>query len=107
MQDYNIVNKGELIRITGPVLDVKFHDGYLPEIYGALVIKLADREVWLEVAMHIGDNTVRCIALHATEGLSCGLGVINTGDVISVPVGQATLGRVINVIGQPLSLIHI
>ena len=102
MQEYNIVNKGELIRITGPVLDVKFHDGYLPQIYGALIIKLADREVWLEVAMHIGDDTVRCIALHATEGLSCGLPVINTGDVIKVPVGQAALGRVINVIGQPI-----
>ena len=102
MQEYNIVNKGELIRITGPVLDVKFHDGYLPQIYGALIIKLADREVWLEVEMHIGDDTVRCIALHATEGLSCGLAVINTGDVIRVPVGQPALGRVINVIGQPI-----
>ena len=59
MEDYRIVNKGELIRITGPVLDVKFHDGYLPAIYNALVIKLGDREVWLEVAMHIGDDTVR------------------------------------------------
>ncbi len=102
MEDYKIVNKGELIRITGPVLDVKFHDGYLPAIYNALVIKLGDREVWLEVAMHIGDDTVRCIAMHATEGLYCGLAVINTGDRIIVPVGQQTLGRVINVIGQPI-----
>ncbi len=102
MEDYKIVNKGELIRITGPVLDVKFHDGYLPAIYNALVIKLGDREVWLEVAMHIGDDTVRCIALHATEGLYCGLAVINTGDRINVPVGQQTLGRVVNVIGQPI-----
>lgn len=102
MEEYKIVNKGELIRITGPVLDVKFHDGYLPAIYNALVIKLGDREVWLEVAMHIGDDTVRCIALHATEGLYCGLAVINTGDRINVPVGQQTLGRVVNVIGQPI-----
>jgi F-type H+-transporting ATPase subunit beta len=102
MEDYRIVNKGELIRITGPVLDVKFHDGYLPSIYNALIIKMGDREVWLEVAMHIGDDTVRCIALHATEGLSCGLTVINTGDRIMVPVGQQTLGRVMNVIGQPI-----
>ena len=101
-EEYNIVNKGELIRITGPVLDVKFHDGHLPEIYNALVIKLKDREVWLEVAMHIGDNTVRCIALHATEGLFCGLAVINTGDKIQVPVGKESIGRVINVIGQPI-----
>ena len=102
MEDYRIVNKGELIRITGPVLDVKFYDGYLPSIYNALVIKMGDREVWLEVAMHIGDDSVRCIALHATEGLSCGLTVINTGDRIMVPVGQQTLGRVMNVIGQPI-----
>ena len=102
MDDYKIVNKGELIRITGPVLDVQFHDGYMPSIYNALVIKLPEREVWLEVATHIGDNTVRCIALHATEGLSCGLAVINTGDRIKVPVGQESLGRVINVIGQPI-----
>jgi len=102
MEDYRIVNKGELIRITGPVLDVKFYDGYLPAIYNALVIKLGDREVWLEVAMHIGDDTVRCVALHATEGLYCGLAVINTGNRINVPVGQQTLGRVMNVIGQPI-----
>ena len=102
MEEYNIVNKGELIRITGPVLDVQFPDGYLPEIYNALVIRLPEREVWLEVAMHIGDNTVRCIALHATEGLSCGLSVINTGDKIKVPVGRQALGRVVNVIGQPI-----
>jgi len=102
MEDYRIVNKGELIRIMGPVLDVKFYDGNLPAIYNALVIKLGDREVWLEVEMHIGDDTVRCIALHATEGLYCGLPVINTGDVIRIPVGQQTLGRVMNVIGQPI-----
>ncbi len=102
MEDYQIVNKGELIRITGPVLDVKFYDGHLPAIYNALVIKLGDREVWLEVAMHIGEDTVRCIALHATEGLYCGLAVINTGSGINVPVGQKTLGRVMNAIGQPI-----
>jgi len=101
-EEYNIVNKGELVRITGPVLDVKFHDGHVPKIYNALVIKLKDREVWLEVSMHIGDNTVRCVALHATEGLSCGIAVINTGDKITVPVGKETLGRVINAIGQPI-----
>ena len=100
--DINIVNKGELIRITGPVLDVQFHDGHIPEIYNALIVKMKEREVWLEVAMHIGDNTVRCIALHATEGLFCGLPVINTGDKIKVPVGKESIGRVINAIGQPI-----
>lgn len=102
MDDYTIVSKGELIRITGPVLDVKFYDGHLPAIYNALVIRLPDREVWLEVAMHIGGNTVRCIALHATEGLGCGLSVIDTGDKINVPVGKQALGRVMNAIGEPI-----
>ena len=101
-EEINIVNKGELIRITGPVLDVKFHDGHVPEIFNALVVKLKDTEVWLEVAMHIGDSTVRCIALHATEGLYCGLVVINTGDKIKIPVGRESVGRVINAIGQPI-----
>lgn len=102
MQEYKIANKGELIRITGPVLDVKFPNGHMPQIYNALIIRLPDREVWLEVAMHMGDDTVRCIALHATEGLYCGLAVIDSGDRINVPVGKQMLGRVINVIGQPI-----
>lgn len=102
MQDIKIANKGELIRITGPVLDVKFPNGHMPQIYNALIIRLPDREVWLEVAMHIGGDIVRCIALHATEGLFCGLPVIDTGDRINIPVGKQMLGRVINVIGQPI-----
>ncbi len=102
MQDIRSENKGELVRITGPVLDVKFPGGRIPKIYNALVIKLPDREVWLETAMHIGDDTVRCIALHATEGLFCGLAVTDTGDRINIPVGQQMLGRVINVIGEPI-----
>ncbi len=102
MEEITFVNTGELIRIMGPVLDVAFYDGQLPPINNALIIKIGKREVWLEVAMHIGDETVRCIALHATEGLSCGLPVGNTGDKIRVPVGKAVLGRVINAIGQPI-----
>ncbi len=102
MEELTFVNTGELIRIMGPVLDVAFHDGQLPPINNALIIKTGKREVWLEVAMHIGEDTVRCIALHATEGLSCGLPVGNTGDKIRVPVGKEVLGRVINVIGQPI-----
>ena len=102
MVDYSIVNRGELIRIMGPVLDVKFSDGFPPAIYDALVIKLSDREVWLEVAMHLGDSTVRCIALQATEGLFCGLPVGNTGKKITIPVGKELLGRVVNVLGHPI-----
>ncbi len=100
--EYNNVNTGKLIRITGPVLDVQFGDEGLPALYNALVIKMPNREVWLEVAMHLGGGVVRCIALHATEGLSCGLSVINTGDRITVPVGKKALGRVMGAIGQPI-----
>jgi F-type H+-transporting ATPase subunit beta len=102
MQDFGIVNKGELVRIMGPVLDVKFHDGYAPAIYTALVIRMHERDVWIEVAMHIGDDTVRCIAMHATEGLYCGMQVLNTGEKITVPVGKEALGRVVNVLGDPI-----
>lgn len=102
MSSNKTTGSGELIRITGPVLDVKFDKGNLPALLNALIIRLENKEIWLEVAMHIGDNTVRCIALHATEGLSCGLRVIDTGDKIKVPVGSQTLGRVINVIGEPI-----
>ena len=102
MEEMTFVNTGELIRIMGPVLDVAFHDGQLPAINNALIVKIGKREVWLEVAMHIGDETVRCIALHATEGLYCGLPVGNTGDKIRVPVGKEVLGRVINAIGEPI-----
>jgi F-type H+-transporting ATPase subunit beta len=102
MDQYQIKSTGELIRITGPVLDVRFEDEGLPEINNALIIRLPDREVWLEVAMHLGGGVVRCIALHATEGLFCGLPVINTGDRITIPVGKQMLGRVINAIGQPI-----
>jgi F-type H+/Na+-transporting ATPase subunit beta len=102
MQEYNTENTGKLIKITGPVLDVAFYDGNLPQINNALVINMGDREVWLEVASHIGSETVRCIAMHATEGLFCGLSVINTGDKILVPVGKEVLGRVVNALGQPI-----
>lgn len=93
---------GELIRIMGPVLDVRFAAQKLPPIYTALYIKMPDREVWMEVSAHIGDDVVRCISLHATEGLSCGLAVYNTGDKIMVPVGDAVRGRAVNVLGQPI-----
>jgi len=102
VMDYNVVNTGKLIRITGPVLDVQFDDEHMPELYNALVIQMPDREVWAEVEMHLGDGVARCIALHATEGLFCGLPVVNTGARITVPVGKKMLGRVINVIGHPI-----
>lgn len=93
---------GELIRITGPVLDVRFEKQKLPKIYTAMFVELEDRDVWMEVSAHVGEDVVRCISLHATEGLSCGLKVYNTGEKIMVPVGEAVKGRAVNVLGEPI-----
>jgi F-type H+-transporting ATPase subunit beta len=98
---------GVVIQVTGPVVDVEFPPGELPEVYTALRLTnqtLGDREnnLVIEVAQHLGENTVRCIAMDSTEGLTRGSPVVNTGDVIRVPVGPETLGRIMNVIGEPV-----
>lgn len=93
---------GKVVKIIGPVLDVLFPHGQLPNILNALIVQDGDRQVWLEVSLHIGNDVVRCIALQSTEGLSRGLTVIDTGLPIQVPVGEAVLGRTLNVIGQPI-----
>ncbi len=101
--------KGKVLQIIGPVLDVKFTEGNLPEIFTALKVtnpSINDEE-WnlvLEVAQHLGENTVRTIAMDSTEGLVRGQEVLNTGVPISVPVGPATLGRILNVVGEPVDL---
>ena len=84
----------------GPVVDVRFADGYLPAINNALEIKSGDKTLIIEVAQHIGDNTVRCIAMDSTDGLQRDIDVIDTGKPISVPVGKETLGRIFNVLGE-------
>jgi len=98
---------GRVIQVTGPVVDVEFPPGSLPELYAALRLTNAgidDREfnLVLEVAMHLGENTVRCIAMDTTDGLVRSQPVQNTGDPIKVPVGPGTLGRIMNVIGEPV-----
>lgn len=93
---------GVVVKIIGPVLDVRFPHGQLPSILNALIVQDGDRQVWLEVSLHIGNDVVRCIALQSTEGLSRGLTVTDTGQPIQVPVGEAVLGRTLNVIGQPI-----
>ena len=84
----------------GPVVDVKFDNGVLPAIFNALTIDNGNRVLTVEVAQHIGDNVVRCIAMASTDGLKRGLPVIDTGKSISVPVGRQTLGRIFNVLGD-------
>jgi F-type H+-transporting ATPase subunit beta len=98
---------GRVLQVMGPVVDVEFPPGELPEVYTALRLTnpgIDDREsnLVIEVAQHLGENTVRCIAMDSTEGLTRGQSVVNTGDGIRVPVGNGTLGRIMNVIGEPV-----
>ena len=98
---------GHVVQVMGPVVDVEFPPGSLPELYAALRLTnpgINDREFNLvvEVAMHLGENTVRCIAMDTTDGLVRKQTVKNTGEPITVPVGPATLGRIMNVIGEPV-----
>ncbi len=93
--------KGTVAQVMGPVVDVRFDEGHLPSIYNALTIPINDKKILtVEVAQHIGDNTVRCIAMSSTDGLKRGTPVTDTGKAISVPVGKETLGRIFNVLGD-------
>ena len=92
---------GKIPQIIGAVVDVNFESD-LPEIYTALEVSNSGNKLILEVAQHLGENDVRTIAMDATEGLKRGDDVKNTGAPISVPVGPETLGRIINVIGEPI-----
>jgi len=94
------LNKGEIIQVMGPVVDVKFGENELPPILNALTVPIADRILTVEVAQHIGNNTARCIAMASTDGLTRGAEVTDTGAPISVPVGNETLGRIFNVLGE-------
>src|SRR5215470_10951135 len=100
-------NTGKITQVLGAVVDVDFENSALPPIYNALLVTnpaINDKE-WnliLEVAQHLGENTVRCIAMDSTEGLTRGIPVRDTGNVITVPVGEPTLGRILNVIGEPV-----
>ena len=89
---------GKIVQITGAVVDVQF-DGALPPILNALTVDNDGKTLVLEVAQHLGENTVRTIAMDATEGLVRGAAVADTGKPISVPVGPATLGRILNGVG--------
>ena len=105
------MNKGRVLQVMGPVVDVKFESGQLPEIYNALTVtnparneSEVDINLTLEVALHLGDDTVRTIAMSSTDGLQRGSEVVDTGASISVPVGDVTLGRVFNVLGESIDL---
>ena len=93
---------GLIKRVIGAIVDVRFDAGELPELYTALELPLNGRRLVLEVVQEIGDNTVRCIALSSTDGLSRGMEAVSTGASIRVPVGEKTLGRMLNVVGEPI-----
>jgi F-type H+-transporting ATPase subunit beta len=95
-------NKGKITQIISAVVDVEFENSELPAIYNALECQNNGKKLILEVALHIGERTVRTIAMDSTEGLTRGTEVIDLGTAISVPVGEATLGRIMNVIGEPI-----
>jgi F-type H+-transporting ATPase subunit beta len=102
------MKKGQVTQVMGPVVDVKFEDGELPEIYNALTVQMETDEgvkgLALEVALHLGDNSVRTIAMSGTEGVQRGSTVQDQGNPISVPVGDVTLGRVFNILGENIDL---
>ena len=92
--------KGIVTQVMGPVVDVTFEESFLPSIYNALTMQNGSKMLTVEVAQHIGDNVVRCIAMSSTDGLKRGTPVTDTGKSISVPVGRTTLGRIFNVLGD-------
>lgn len=103
--------KGRVVQVMGPVVDIEFERGHLPAIYNAIKIQHKaqsagerDIDLTVEVATHLGDNAVRTVAMASTDGLVRGMEAIDTGAPISVPVGQVTLGRVFNVLGEPIDL---
>jgi F-type H+-transporting ATPase subunit beta len=96
------MENGIVRRVIGPVVDVQFPSGRLPEIYNAIEIKLEDRKIVMEAVQLIGQDTARCISLFSTDGISRGMTAVDTGSPITMPVGEATLGRMFNVIGEPI-----
>ena len=93
---------GRVVQVMGPVVDARFEEGELPAIYNALTVPIGERTLTIEVAQHIGDNTARCIAMASTDGLRRDTPVTDTGKTITVPVGKETLGRIFNVLGEPV-----
>jgi len=96
-----VENKGKIIQIIGAVIDVRF-EGELPSLYNAVEIPFNGETLVLEVMQHLGDNTVRCISMNPTDGITRGMEAIDTGTPITVPVGKEVLGRMVNILGKPI-----
>ena len=95
-------NIGKVVQIIGPVLDIRFEDGCLPELLNAIEIQNGDQKIVAEVAQLIGDNVARCISMNATDGMVRGMDAVDTGSPITVPVGNECLGRIFNLLGQAI-----
>ncbi|QSX09305.1 F0F1 ATP synthase subunit beta [Alkalibacter rhizosphaerae] len=95
-------NIGQIVQVIGPVIDVKFKREHLPKLYNAITIDHKGEVLVVEVAQHLGDDIVRCIAMDSTDGLRRGMDAVDTGAPIQVPVGKDTLGRMYNVLGEPI-----
>jgi len=93
---------GKVVQVIGPVVDVEFPAGQLPDIYNAIVIKNEKINLTMEAAQHLGNNIVRCVAMSSSDGLQRGMTAEDTGSAITVPVGENTLGRMFNVLGEPI-----
>ena len=96
------MKNGIVRRVTGPVVDVQFPAGHLPDIYNAIEIQLEDRKVVMETMQQLGSDTVRCVSLFSTDGIARGCTAVDTGSPVTMPVGEATLGRMFNVVGDPI-----
>ena len=96
------MKNGIVRRVTGPVVDVQFPSGHLPDIYNAIEIQLEDRKVVMEAMQQLGSDTVRCVSLFSTDGIARGCTAVDTGSPVTMPVGEATLGRMFNVVGDPI-----
>ena len=104
------MSTGKIVQVIGPVVDVEFEPGQLPAIYNALLVQgVVNKDVFaysqkltLEVAQHLGESQVRTIAMASTDGLTRGMSVDDTGAPITIPVGNATLGRILNIVGEPV-----
>lgn len=95
-------NVGKVVQVIGPVVDIKFNTENLPNIYNCIEIALGDKKLITEVAQHVGDDIVRTISMESTDGLKRGMDAVDTGAPISVPVGEPVLGRLFNMLGQPI-----
>ena len=98
------MNKGKISQVMGSTFDVQFEPGFVPSVYNALVVQAGEKKLYGEVQQHLGGGEVRAVALGSTLGLARGMEVVDTGEPVTVPVGEEILGRVFNLLGEAAAL---